>query len=198
MSHKFAEIAFTPTVREQQELHGSRSRYERMEELAGPNDELGPDEAEFIAERDSFYMATVSETGWPYVQHRGGPPGFLKAVSPKRLLMPDFKGNAQYVSVGNAATNDRVAMILMDYPNRRRLKILGRLRTLTPAEAGPELMRAVEPRDYRARIERVFVIDVEAFDWNCPQHVTPRYTAAQVEEITAPLRARIAELEAQR
>jgi predicted pyridoxine 5'-phosphate oxidase superfamily flavin-nucleotide-binding protein len=182
-------------VREQPELPGARARYERMEALADPNDALGLEEAAFIAGRDSLYLATVSETGWPYVQHRGGPPGFLKVLSPTRLLMPDFKGNAQYVSVGNAAANDRVALILMDYPGRRRLKILGRLRTLSPSEAGPELLEAAEPRDYRARVERLFVIDVAAFDWNCPQHVTPRYTAAQVEEIVAPLTARIAELE---
>lgn len=195
MAHRFAEIAFTPAVREQQVLRGSRSRYERMEATAGPNDELGPDEAAFIAARDSFYLATVSETGWPHVQHRGGPPGFLKVVSPRRLLMPNFKGNSQYVSVGNASGNDRVAMILMDYPNRRRLKILGRMRSLSLSEAAPELLQAVEARDYRARIEHVFIIEVEAFDWNCPQHVTPRFSAAEVDALVAHLRERIAALE---
>lgn len=198
MSHRFAEIAFTPAVRAEQERAGSRARYQRMDGVAETNDRLGADEAQFIAARDSSYIASVGETGWPYVQHRGGPAGFLKVVSPTQLAMPDFKGNAQYVTVGNAAGNDRVALILMDYPNRTRLKVLGRIRNLSVAEAGPDLMRAIEPHDYRARIERVLVIDVAAFDWNCPQHITPRYTQAEVEEMIAPLRERIAELEAGR
>ena len=137
---------------------------------------LGERETGFLAARDSFYLATVSETGWPYVQHRGGPRGFLQVVSPTRISFPDFSGNRQYISVGNAAKDDRASMIVMDYVNRRRLKLLGRLRFHEPDDAS--LTR------YGARVERVAVFDVESFDWNCPQHITPRYTQAEWEEKT--------------
>jgi predicted pyridoxine 5'-phosphate oxidase superfamily flavin-nucleotide-binding protein len=195
MTHRFARIAFTDAVKAAQECHGSRATYRRLEARGDAPDELGPAEDEFVARRDSFYMATVSETGWPYVQHRGGPPGFLQVLGPRTLGFADFRGNVQYVTLGNATKNDRVALILMDYANRRRLKILGRLRAVEAAEADPELLHRVESADYRARVERVMLIEVEAFDWNCPQHITPRYTEAEVEERMAPLRARIEELE---
>ncbi len=193
----FAEIAFTPGVRVLQEAHGSRAAYARMQAESAAIAGLGPHETEFLARADSFYMATVSETGWPYVQHRGGPAGFLKVVSPTRLAFADFRGNRQYVSAGNAAHDDRVSIIVMDYPNRRRLKLLGRLRFEDVGEADPELVFAVELPDYRARVERVAVIEVEAFDWNCPQHITPRYTLAEVEAASQPLHERIAALEAE-
>ncbi|HET9700814.1 MAG TPA: pyridoxamine 5'-phosphate oxidase family protein [Burkholderiales bacterium] len=195
MTHRFARIAFTESVKAAQERRGSRATYERLEARGETPDELGPVEAEFIALRDSFYMATVSETGWPYVQHRGGPPGFLKVLGPRTLGFADFRGNVQYVTLGNVNKNDRIALILMDYANRRRLKILGRMRAVEAGEADAELLRRVESADYRARVERVMLIEVEAFDWNCPQHITPRYTEAEVEERTAPLKARIEELE---
>lgn len=195
MTHRFARIAFTESVKTAQERHGSRATYQRLEARGETPDELGPTEAEFIARRDSFYMATVSETGWPYVQHRGGPPGFLRVLGPRTLGFADFRGNVQYVSVGNMARNDRVALILMDYANRRRLKILGRVRAVEAMDADPELLRRVEVAEYRARVELILLIEVEAFDWNCPQHITPRYTEAEVAERMAPLQVRIAELE---
>jgi predicted pyridoxine 5'-phosphate oxidase superfamily flavin-nucleotide-binding protein len=154
---------------------------------------LGPREAAFIAERDSFYMATVSETGWPYIQHRGGAPGFVRVLDQKTIGFADFRGNRQYVSVGNLETNDRVSMILMDYPNRARLKILGRARLVGLDEQ--DILTRLSLPDYRAVVERGFVITIEAFDWNCPQHITPRYTSAEIEKAVAPLHQRIAELE---
>jgi predicted pyridoxine 5'-phosphate oxidase superfamily flavin-nucleotide-binding protein len=179
MGHRFAEIAFTESVKAAQARNGSRALNARMEALAGPNAELSDREAAFVAARDSFYLATVGETGWPYIQHRGGPPGFLKVVDPRTLAFADFGGNRQYVSVGNAAQNDRVSLFLMDYANRLRLKVLGRIEVHDLGEAPPELVFEVELPGYRARIERVIVIRVEAFDWNCPQHITPRYTAEE-------------------
>ncbi len=192
----FAEIAFTPAVQALQAKHGSRGAYARMASEAGPNDGLGPREAEYLAAADSFYLATVSETGWPYVQHRGGPRGFLRLLGPTQLAFADFRGNRQFVSAGNAAHDDRVSLIVMDYPNRRRLKLLGRLQFIDASGADPQLVAAIELPDYRARVERVAVIDVEAFDWNCPQHITQRYTLAQVEAASQPLHDRIAGLEA--
>ncbi len=193
----FGELAFTPAVQALQERHGSRAAYARMRAAADPDETLSPREAHYLANADSFYLATVGETGWPYVQHRGGPPGFLKVISATRLAFADFGGNRQFVSVGNAARDDRVSIIVMDYKNRRRLKLLGRLRFLSKDEAGPELLLAVSLPGYDARIERVAVIDVEAFDWNCPQHITERFTLADIEEASKPLRARIAALEAE-
>ena len=172
MPHQFAEIMFTDGVKAAQEQYGSRARLERFTSMAGPNDELGEREAEFIAERDTFYLATVNEDGWPYVQHRGGPPGFLRVLGPKQIAYPDFRGNTQLVSVGNVSSNDRVSLILMDYPNKRRLKILGHMRV---EESTFELT------EYRAQVERLVHIDVVAFDWNCPQHITQRYTEAELE-----------------
>lgn len=193
----FAELAFTPAAQAIQERHGTRAAYARLRHEPELAEGLGTPESEFIANADSFYMATVSETGWPYVQHRGGPRGFLKVISPTRLAFTDFRGNRQFVSAGNATRNDRVSIIVMDYPNRRRLKLLGRLRFLSPQDAGPELLRAVELPGYRARIEGIAVIDVEAFDWNCPQHITQRFTLAEIEAGSKPLHARIAQLEAE-
>ncbi len=196
MAQRFAQIAFTDSVKAAQERHGSRGLYARLDSRGETRDELGPVEAEYIAERDSFYMATVSETGWPYVQHRGGPPGFLRVLGPRTLGFADFRGNVQYVTLGNVSMNNRVALILMDYANRRRLKILGRMKSVDAADADSELLCRVEAADYRARVERIMLIEVEAFDWNCPRHITPRFTEEEVAERMAPLKARIAELEA--
>lgn len=196
MTHHYAEIAFTDRVKAVQEQYHSRSQNERLLQRGAGHDALGPSEAGFIAARDSFYLATVSETGWPYVQHRGGPPGFMKVIGPKTLAYADFRGNTQLISAGNAAGNDRVSLILMDYANRARLKILGRIRFVDISAADPEVRKAVDLDGYRARIERVALIEVEAFDWNCPQHITPRFTEAQVRAATQPLHDRIAELEA--
>jgi hypothetical protein len=194
MGHKFAEIAFTPTVRALQQALGSRPGYARMEVGADRNGELGPDEAEFIAARDSFYMASVGETGWPYLQHRGGPKGFVRVLDEKTLGFADFRGNRQYVSVGNLTNDDRVSLFFMDYPNRTRLKVFGRARRIDPGQT--EALAALELPGYPAQVERGFLIRIEAFDWNCPQHITPRFTSGEIEVATAPLRARIAELEA--
>ena len=193
----YAEIAFTPAVQALQEANGSRAPSARMQARGLRGEGLGDAETDFLADADSFFVASVGETGWPYVQHRGGPTGFLKVISPTRIAYADFRGNQQFVSAGNVSRDDRVAIIVMDYANRRRLKLLGRLRFETIAEADAELVFAVELPDYKARVDRVAVIDVEAFDWNCPQHITQRFTLAQVEAAANPLRERIAKLEAE-
>lgn len=195
MGHKFAEIAFTDTVKSVQEKMGSRAAYAKREAGDDVNDVLGETEAEFIAARDSFYIATVSETGWPYVQHRGGPTGFLHVLDEKTLGFADFSGNRQYVSVGNIMHDDRVSLFMMDYPNKTRLKLLGRMRIVDKDET--ETLEKLAPKNYRARVERGFLIAVEAFDWNCPQHITPRFTVEETESIAKTLAERIAELEAE-
>ena len=197
MSHRFADIVFTDAVKSVQEQYRSRSQNERLQQKGAAHDALGDAETAFIAERDSFYMATVSETGWPYVQHRGGPPGFLNVLGPKTLAFDDFRGNTQLVSAGNALRNDRVSLILMDYPHRQRLKLLGRIRFEDASRADAETLRPVRLPNYRARVERVAIIELEAFDWNCPQHITPRFTEAEMRDAVQPLHDRIAELEAQ-
>ena len=194
MGHKFAEIAFTDSVRAMQERLGSRAAYARFEAGGDSNFELGDNERDFIAARDSFYMASVSETGWPYVQHRGGPPGFVRVLDAQTIGFADFAGNRQYISVGNLRKDDRVSLFFMDYPNRARLKLLGRVRLVGDDEA--ELLQRLAPADYRARIERGFEIRVEAFDWNCPQHITPRYSEREVAAIVEPLQQELAELRA--
>ncbi|WP_412553462.1 pyridoxamine 5'-phosphate oxidase family protein [Shimia sp. MIT1388] len=196
MGHKFAEIAFTEAVKRHQEEAGSRASYARMAAREDYNNRLGPHEAQFIAARDSFYMATVSETGWPYMQHRGGPAGFLKVLDERRLAFADYRGNRQYVSLGNLSQNDRVSLFFMDYPNQTRLKLLGRVRVIAPEEEA--LLAQLSPREgYRARVERGFEITVDGFDWNCPQHITPRYSRAEVEGEFLRLQNRIRELEEQ-
>jgi predicted pyridoxine 5'-phosphate oxidase superfamily flavin-nucleotide-binding protein len=177
-----------------QEARGSRRGYARMESGADSHAALGAREAAFIAERDSFYLASVSETGWPYVQHRGGPAGFVRVLDEKTLGFADFAGNRQYVSVGNLSGDDRVSLFFMDYPNRTRLKLLGRAERIELGQQ--ELLVQLTLPGYPAHVERGFRIHVEAYDWNCPQHITPRFTAAEVEAARAPLRERIAELEA--
>lgn len=194
MGHRFADLAFTPKVKAAQEQAGSRRAYSRMEEGENHHDVLGPDEAGFIAARDSFYMATVSETGWPYIQHRGGPVGFLRVLDGKTIGFADFRGNRQYVSVGNLQTEDRVSLFLVDYPHRARLKILGRARIVDASDK--ETLQRLSMPAYKAQVERGILISIEAFDWNCPQHITPRFTLAEIEDGAAPLRQRIAELEA--
>lgn len=185
MRHAFADIAFTPAVRDAQARDGSRVQYARAFESGDElgHAELGQDEAAFIQAQRSFYMATVSETGWPYVQHRGGAPGFLKVLDPKTLSFVDVPGNRQFISVGNLAKNDRVALILVDYAHRRRMKLLGRLsvRDLpTPGQQGREML-----------------IHVEAFDWNCPQHIPVRFEAEDVRRALDERDERIARLEAE-
>jgi uncharacterized protein len=193
MAHRFAQLAFTPAVVEAQTTYGSREGNSRMERFGGPNDKLGPDEEEFIANRDSFYLATVSETGWPYVQHRGGPKGFLRVLDENTIGFADYRGNTQLISTGNLSKDDRVALFLMDYPRRTRLKILGHARVIAEGDAALAAKLAVD--GYKARLERLVVIHVEAFDWNCQQHITPRYTKDEMREALQPLLARIERLE---
>lgn len=183
MGHKFAQLAFTESVREVQSALGSRSGYARMDEGEDYNDALSDREVAFIEARDSFYMASVGETGWPYVQHRGGPPGFVRVLDSKTLGFADFRGNRQYVTVGNVRKDDRVSLIFMDYPNRRRLKLLGRVKLIGNEDAA--LLARLEADDYDAPVERGFLIHVVAFDWNCPQHITPRYSESEVETLIA-------------
>ncbi len=185
MSHQFAEIMFTDGVKSAQEQYGSRARMERFAGIAGPNNELTEREADFIALRDTFYMATVNEDGWPYVQHRGGPPGFLRVLGPKQLAYADFRGNTQLLSVGNVSSNDRVSLILMDYPNRRRLKILGHMRVENAQAVPAGDLAAIEVPEYTALVERVVYIDIVAFDWNCPQHISRRYTKSEFAQLAA-------------
>jgi hypothetical protein len=194
MANRYTELTFTDTVRRLQEQHGSRASYARLEDGPPTNAMLGPREAAFIAARDSLYMATVSQTGWPYVQHRGGPGGFVRVLDATTIGFADFRGNRQYTSVGNLADDDRVALILVDHANRERLKLLGRARSVEPADTAT--LARLEVADYRANVERGIVIAVEAFDWNCPQHIPQLYSAAVIDSLTAPLHARIAELEA--
>jgi len=179
MTHRFADLTFTDGVRAAQEQYGSRQHNMRLQERIGPNDRLTPREADFVMQRDTFYLATVSETDWPYVQHRGGPPGFLKVLGPRQLAYADFRGNTQLISVGNVSKNDRCSLILMDYPNRRRLKILGHMRVEDARSVEVTDLAKVELPEYKARVERVVFIDVVAFDWNCPQHITQRYTESE-------------------
>lgn len=196
MARAFSEIAFTPAVRAFQTRMGSRRNYAALDHAEERGDPLGEREAAFLAERDGFYQASVGENGWPYVQFRGGPAGFLKVLDPGTLGYADFRGNVQYISAGNIEADGRVALILMDYAQQRRLKIWGRARLVGEAEDAALIARLEDP-SYRARVERAVIIKVEAFDWNCPQHITPRYTMEEIREMNAPLLEHIAKLEAE-
>lgn len=193
MSYSFLDIFATPSVRAAQAAQGMA---EQWANFPGHREftRFTPDEAVFIAARDSFYMATVAENGWPYVQHRGGPPGFVKVIDDRTLAFPDFRGNRQYISVGNVGASDRVAMILVDYPHRARLKILGHAEVVDLARE-PELAARLDLQGYKAKVERAFRIRLEALDWNCPQHITPRFTEAEVASALEPIREKPAHLE---
>ncbi len=188
-----SDIAFTPAVKDIQERKGSRRGYSKMEEKGGWRDTVTEDLAQFIGERDSFYLGTANADGQPYIQHRGGKPGFLKVVDEKTLAFADFRGNRQYITAGNLSENDKAYLFLMDYPNRRRIKIWGRARVTED----PELMARLTDSDYDAVPEQAVVFEIAAWDVNCPQHITPRYSEAEVGEIVAPLKRRIEELESQ-
>ena len=193
MATKYLDLMFTDAVcRAQTQYYGQAGR------IAGApdRDPLGQAEAEFIAMRDSFYMGSISESGWPYVQHRGGPAGFLRLINETTLVFADYKGNRQLLSTGNLSVNDRVALFLMDYKNRERLKILGHA-CIVDAREHPELRERFTDPTMRLSVERLVFIDVVSFDWNCPKYITPRYSAEEVEELAGPLRRRIAELEAE-
>ena len=194
MALKFLATTITPSVRAAQAHYYGGAR---KLPPAPARDLFTVEETDFLAARDSFYMATVTEDAWPYVQHRGGPPGFVKVLGPNQLGFADFGGNRQLISTGNLAVSDRVALFFMDYPRKERLKLLGHVRVLDAREH-PQLADQLTPApELRGRVERLFLIEVIAFDWNCPQYITPRYTEAEVEFAVAPLKQRIAELEAQ-
>ncbi len=186
MAYPFGSLVFTPVVKSLQERYGSRRQYARREASGFAQDGLGPSEIQFLAEMDSFYMASIGATGWPYVQHRGGPAGFLKVIDEHTVAFADFRGNKQYVSAGNLMTDDRVALISVDYPRQARLKILGRVKILEGIDA-KEWQRKLADPEYDAVVERVFVIHVEAFDWNCQQHITPRFTEEQIRTALSPV-----------
>jgi len=197
MGRRFQELAFTPLVKDQQLQHGSRRQYERMEQSAPRGNTLGPAEQTFLQHRDSFYMASVSETGWPYVQHRGGPSGFVHVINPGLIGFADLRGNKQYVSLGNLQHDSRVALFFMDYPHQTRLKILGRVEIHENDPEAPALIASLRTQDPTDAAERAILIHVEAFDWNCPQHITPRYTVEELQEALAPLHQKLADLEAE-
>lgn len=181
MPSAFATIGFTESVKAAQTRYGSRERNLTFEESNDLRNQLGEFETAFIAERDTFYLATISENGWPYVQHRGGPKGFLRVLDTQTIGFADFSGNRQYISVGNLNANPRISLILMDYPNRRRMKIWGIAR-IAHYEDEPELLERLEVASYRARIERGIVIQIASVEWNCPQHITPRFTQTEMKE----------------
>ena len=194
MTTVISDIAFTPSVKAIQTRKGSRAGYAKMEQKGGWQNTITDDLARFIGERDSVYIATASADGQPYVQHRGGKPGFLKVLDETTLAFADFKGNRQYISQGNLAENDKAYLFLMDYANRQRIKIWGRARIV---EGDAELLERLVDPDYPGKPEQAIVFEVEAWDVNCPQHIARRFDETQVADLIEPLKARIAELEAQ-
>lgn len=193
MPRQFARIAFTPAVKALQERYGSREGYSRFETSGPANNTITPTIAAFVAARDSFYMGTVNSDGWPYIQFRGGPQGFLKMLDQQTLGFADFQGNLQYISTGNLAEDDRVFLFLMNYAQRQRLKIFGRATVVDDAE----LLQQLSDPNYSAKVERAILIHIEAWDWNCPQHIPVRYSEADVQAMLQPLQERIAQLESQ-
>jgi hypothetical protein len=197
MSRSFAERAFTPLVKKQQEQHGSRRQYARMEEIGEAGDRLTEFEREFIGDRDGFYMASTGETGWPYIQYRGGEKGFLHVLDDQTLGFADLRGNKQYITMGNLEHDDRVALFFMDYAHQMRLKILGRARVHESDGAAAELIAKLRVPAEKTPTEHAVIIHVEAFDWNCPQHITPRYTQEELAGTLEPLRKKMDALEAE-
>jgi predicted pyridoxine 5'-phosphate oxidase superfamily flavin-nucleotide-binding protein len=188
-----SDVAFSPSVKAVQRRRGSRDAYARMEQKGGWSDRITPELAAFIAERDSCYLGTASADGQPYIQHRGGPKGFLRVLDDRTLGLADYRGNRQYITTGNLAENDRAFLFLMDYANRRRVKIWARARVVEDDQA---LLERLMPSDAKARPEQAILLTLDAWDVNCPQHITRRFTEDEVERRLAPLRQRIAELEA--
>lgn len=195
MAKNYLEIAFTESVKAQQERYGSRRQYARLEKVARGT-ELSEAETDFIRARDGFYLATANADQQPYIQFRGGRAGFLKVLDAHTLGYADFRGNLQYISMGNLAQNNRAALFLMDYANRRRLKIFARVEVLD-ADAAPDVIAKLRDADYPATIERAMILHVEAFDWNCPQHITPRFTVEEIHALNQPLYEHLEKLEAE-
>jgi predicted pyridoxine 5'-phosphate oxidase superfamily flavin-nucleotide-binding protein len=194
MFNKFFDLTFSDAVKSAQERYGSRRQYEKVQRREARNDVLSDAETDFIEQMDGFYMATVGERGQPYVQFRGGRRGFLKVLDERTLGFADFRGNRQYITVGNLRANKKAALFLMDYANQRRLKILAQSE-VQDAKDSPELLERLRDETYEAKIERAIVFRVEAFDWNCPQHITPRYTIDQVKAMVQPMNDYIERLE---
>ena len=184
MTQRYREIAFTSAVRAAQTRNGSGDIYDQPAPTDAMPDELTPTEMTFIALRDSFYFATVSSSGWPYMQHRGGPPGFVKILGPRTIGIADYRGNQQYVSLGNLADNDRASLFFMDYMNRYRLKVLARARVVDLAQ-NPELTEQLSDPAYEGELERGVLFEIEAYDWNCPKYITPRFSEAELRKLTA-------------
>lgn len=180
MGQNFATLTFTDSVKAAQERYGARRNWDG-EENEPDRFLLTEREIPFIAERDGFYQATVGENGWPYVQFRGGPKGFLKILDDRTLGFADFRGNRQYLSTGNINATQKAMLFLMDYANRKRLKIWTTA-AITDAADDPELAEKLIVPDYRGKVERLVVHTIQAYDWNCPQHITPRYTKEEFME----------------
>jgi len=197
MGRRFAELAFTPLVKEQQQQHGSRHLYERVEQSSDLGDRLGQYEQAFIQQRDGFYMASVTETSWPYIQYRGGMKGFLHVLDDRTLGFADLRGNKQYISVGNLQHDDRVALFFMDYPAQQRLKILGHAKVREGDPEARKLIETLRVPEEKSPAERAILIHIAAFDWNCPQHITPRYTEEELATMLEPRRRRLEALEAE-
>ena len=193
MSYGFLDIAMTPSVKAAQVANGSAQAYANFRGHRA-FDHFTAGEQAFIAARDSFYMATVSETGWPYVQHRGGPLGFLRILDDRTLACADFRGNRQYISVGNLSADDRACLFLMDYPNRQRLKVYAQVE-LRSLQERPDLVEKLAMPGYKAKVERAMIFHLQTFDWNCPQHITPRFSESELAETLASVRSRIVALE---
>lgn len=189
----YGQLAFTDAIKKMQEEAGSRSAYDRMEKTAVV-DGLTDNEINFIGERDSFYMASFGENEYPYIQHRGGPAGFIKVIDNKTIGIVDFSGNRQYISTGNISKNEKVALIMVSYPQRTRLKLYAHAK-IVDLEENKELYNLLKPTDYKFRPERMMVFEIQAYDWNCPQHITPRYTADEIEQALLPQRKYISDLE---
>jgi uncharacterized protein len=194
MTKSFGSLVFTPVVKALQGRYGSRRQYASLERQSDTPARLGPDEREYLAERDTFYVASIGATGWPYVQHRGGPKGFLKVIDDSTIAFADFRGNKQYISTGNLMTDDRVALILVDYPRQLRLKILGHVGIFEGEEAKEWLAKVRDP-GYKATTERVYVIRIEAFDWNCQQHIIPRFTEGEIRDVLEPVERQMQHLQ---
>ncbi|RDC66189.1 pyridoxamine 5'-phosphate oxidase family protein [Adhaeribacter pallidiroseus] len=190
----YSQLAFSDAVKELQQKFGSRHIYERVEKYHVV-DGLTANKKKFIAEQDHFYLATIGENGYPYIQHRGGSKGIVKVLNDETLAFVDFSGNRQYISVGNIETNPQVALIMVSYPHRARLKVYAQAKVVSLTDE-PELFAQIDPADYKHRPERILVLTVQAYDWNCPQHITPRYTAEELEPAFAAQRQRLADMEA--
>ena len=194
MPRKYTELTFTDSVKRTQEHYGTRRQGAKLEAMDWQDDRLSDRETAFVSDRDGFYVASVGENGWPYLQFRGGPRGFVKMLDERTLAFADFRGNLQYITTGNVKHDDRVALFFMDYANQRRLKVMARAEVFEATDR-PELIERLEDRNYKARVERAVIYHVEAFDWNCPQHITPRWTEDELTPVVGELQNRLHELE---